>query len=164
MSVSLLDSCQTQQTAPTRVELLDTYRAARAVEAALQIGVSYQDFSQLLLAFSKGLLLLQDRVSVGDVDPNTAAIAKDYAELLTIYKDSAAVWTAEIQKRDWDEQLPVIANKYGVATAVSKRPGSPIPYVGYEAIRQATWRRASELQVRLTGQVLGRTLMPVPAK
>ena len=71
----------------------------------------------------------------------------NYAKLLTMYKDSATVWGAELEKKKGGD-LSAIAVKYGASSAIREEPQAIGSYhyketvVDYEAIRQTIWEQA----------------------
>src|SRR5688572_29723901 len=64
------------------------HRAARSIDGAIAVGVSYVRFGELLQVFATELLLATDRAA-NDAD---RALVAAYSEALDAYKDSAAVW------------------------------------------------------------------------
>jgi hypothetical protein len=77
-------------------------------------------------------------------------VLDNYAKLLTMYKDSAAVWGAELEKKKGGD-LSAIAVKYGASSAIREEPQAIGSYhyketvVDYEAIRQTIWEQAGKL-------------------
>jgi hypothetical protein len=112
------------------------YESARAVQAALNVGVSYQDFGTLLSRMSAQLLLTEDRVNLYGVDQQERNAAKQYSALLAMYRDSMTVWGLEIRDAHDDPQLPALAAKYGVpdATGVPKEYGVSRQYAAFSRL------------------------------
>jgi hypothetical protein len=96
------------------------HRAARSIDGAIAVGVTYVRFGELLQVFATELLLATDRAK----DDADRALISAYSEVLDAYKDSAAVWKQanESSSQDWmkgrtfvTEPLQTIAQKYKLA-------------------------------------------------
>jgi len=160
----LFASCSTKQPT-TRSELTGVYRAARSIDGALAVGVSYGDFSTLVREFSGELLVARDQIRF-DPQANGAVlpVLDKYAEMLAMYKDSEQVWGFEIRQEKYNDALPVLAVKYGVAGAVYDRKDSTYGItstsrnVNYESIRQAIWKKASDIHEHQLAAVYGQPI------
>jgi hypothetical protein len=143
-----------------RPELAGVYRSARAIEGALGVGVTYQDFSTLVREFSKELLLARDSARYNLAPKLISSTLDKYAEVLAMYKDSEQVWSLEVRERKYDDALPVLAAKYGVPQAVYESKNSyagTTKEVNFEMIRQAIWEQTSKLQEQQIAIVYGFT-------
>jgi hypothetical protein len=156
-----LCGCTTNKHEPS-VEVRPVYRSARAIEGALLVGISYGEFGTLVREMSKELVLARDRVKFsGASDPLSARILDKYGALLEMYKDSATVWQLQIQEKTYADELPALANKYGVSSAVVDRTDrsfgitSHPRYVNYDQIREAIWSKATRFQEELLPEVYG---------
>lgn len=97
------------------------YRAGRAIEGAISVGVSYVEFGNLLRTFSTELLIATDKAkSKADKDMVAA-----YGDLLLTYKESATLWKAQIDssKYEWlrgripvNAEIGPIVAKYNLTT------------------------------------------------
>jgi hypothetical protein len=156
-----MSSCSSQRNTPIRAEVAGVYSAARAIEGALTVGVTYAEFGTMLREFSKELTVARDRLKYDSgVDWTIKPILERYGELLVMYKDSATVWGFQIQDKKYASELPVIAAEYGVSSAVRKeKAGTYVKYtetvVDYDTIRQAIWERATKLQDEQVSAVYG---------
>lgn len=160
----LLSACaqsRIQQPAPPQPLFPDLYRSARAVDAALGVGVLYADYSTLVRRMSEELVLTGDRVrfdpSAG-ADARSKRVFENYGRLLELYKDAGRVWSLEIQDRKFASELPQLAKKYGVTGAIGG--GEYIRTVDFESIRQTIWSKATALQEQQTADVFGRYAPP----
>jgi hypothetical protein len=101
---------------PDATKFEASYRAGKALEKALAIGVSYKDFDGLLQAFSTELLTTKDRV----ISPPEQTLLEGYTEVLTTYQDSRVLW------KEQDDQ----ALKYGWANTPERNPAGLIVVEG----------------------------------
>ena len=153
-----------QSARAVRPELKGVYHAARAIEGALAVAVTIADFGVLIREMSKELLLARDRAKYATLapDPDVQKFLVKYGELLDMYKDSAKVWQLQIEDKKYDNDLPGIAAKYGMSSAIGewkdRRFGttSTEKYVDYDRIRQAIWAKASTIQEEQTAEAYGR--------
>jgi hypothetical protein len=153
-SICLICGCSRPAT-ESRPLLWGVYQSARAIEAALSVGVTLTDFNALVRDMSKELFLARDHLKFNA--PEDAAALKTlerYGELLGMYHDSAKVWQLQIESRSHDPELPAIAEKYGLQSAI--RGWKDERQVDFDAIRQAIWSQASELQEEQVANVLAR--------
>jgi len=157
--VVLLAACGSlKQQSDTRPELNGVYRAARAIEGALAVGVTYQDFSTLVREFSKELLLARDSARYNSAPKLISSTLDKYAEVLAMYKDSEQVWSLEVREKKYDDALPGLAAKYGVPQAIYQPKDHPYDItVNFEMIRQAIWEQASKLHEQQIPIVYGYT-------
>ena len=88
-------------------------------------------------------------------------IIDKYGALLEMYKDSATLWQLQIQEKTYADELPRLANKYGVSFAVEDRTDRSFGitthprYVHYDQIREAIWSKATRFQEELLSDVYG---------
>jgi hypothetical protein len=125
-------------------ELRPLYESARAVQAALNVGVSYQDFGALLTRMSTQLLLIEDRAKFSGIDRQERDAAKQYSAILDMYRDSATVSGLEIRDNHYDPQLPSLAAKHGVPDATGIYRDTQ--YAAFARIREAIWKKAAIVQ------------------
>jgi cytochrome c2 len=122
-------------------------RAGRAIQGALQSGVSYPRFTELLQAFSTEVLVAQDKVN-SDVETE---LVKSYSDAFSIYSDSAELWRAfnsyslegcysgHVALNSMTES---IIDKYGIyASTCEGDYGRPKRSVSKDAFKDI-WRRA----------------------
>jgi hypothetical protein len=93
---------------PDATKFEAAYRAGKALERALAIGVAYKDFEGLLQALSSELLITKDRVTT----PPEQTLLEGYTEVLTTYQDSRVLWKEQTEQ----------ALKYGWANAPERNP------------------------------------------
>jgi hypothetical protein len=93
---------------PDAAKFEAAYRAEKAMEGALSIGVAYKDFDRLLQAFASELLITKDRVTT----PPEQTLFEGYTEVLTTYQDSRLLWKEQVDQ----------ALKYGWANAPERNP------------------------------------------
>jgi hypothetical protein len=140
--------------------LRDVYRSARSIQAALEVGTSYPEFSSLVIGFSRELKFLDDKVALEPsvLPPEAPVVAKRYRELLEIYHDAAVVWSMEIRDQKQSQELQGLAKKYAVPEAIRMYPqlSSVVENVNYDAIRQSAWRKADQIQAQITPILFGR--------
>jgi hypothetical protein len=140
-----------------RNEIAAPYRSVRAIEASLMVGVSYLEYSNLVSALSREVLLSNDLVLF---DPtcgrDSRRILKTYSDILAMYKDAGEVWHAELKKDDYGQSLADIARKYNMQGALFERT------VHFEQIRQAIWERAGSTHEKLLPSVYGAPLPSTP--
>jgi hypothetical protein len=79
-----LAGCNTLPT--VKPELRPLYESARAVEGALNVGVSYQDFGALLTRMSTQLVLMEDRAKFSGIDNRERDAAAHDARLVQKYR------------------------------------------------------------------------------
>ena len=126
------------------------YRSARSVEGAIAVGVSYVKFGEILQVFATELLIAKDAAK----DDSDRALVAAYAEVLDVYKDSAAIWKQanESAGEEWmkgrtfvTETLQPIATKYKLPTK-GRTPGRDRAYLFVRSTpmpcrRSGSWRR-----------------------
>lgn len=149
---ALLCACLRDKEQP-RPEIRSVYRAARTIEAALAVGINLPEFGTLTREMSKEVLLARDQLRFNAPgDASSLKILEKYGEMLVMYQDSAKVWQLQIQDKKYDPELPAIAARYGMASAIREWKDRSYGItttekrVDYDAIRQAIWSRASKLQ------------------
>ena len=88
-----------KQTEKEVIDKLDTTkfdgvnRASKKVEASMNIGISYQQFGELLQNLATEILIARDKISTD----REKAILGRYSEALDIYKDSHLLWKYKIE-------------------------------------------------------------------
>jgi hypothetical protein len=89
------------------------YRASKAVEGAIGVGVTYQEFGKLLQSFSTELSIANDRPR----SPEEQQLVNRYTEALNVLVDSATVWKKKIQSSSdtWKGQIlyKIVSNPVG---------------------------------------------------
>lgn len=158
-----------QNARDVRPELKGVYQAARGIEGALAVGVSYGDFATLVREMSKEMLLARDKAKYASMDSQSAQLLDKYGELLAMYTDSATVWQLQIQGAREHDELAGIAAKYGVPI------GNELKYMKTrymscsdfpsgssvnpcDRIRETIWAQASKIQEQQTAAVYGRLI------
>ena len=127
------------------------YRAAKAVDGAIAVGVNYQKFGGLLQDLSTELSIANDKAK-SDTEKE---LLKRYSEVLTTYQDSANVWKGKIEgaRYDWipsgqvylENELRPIVTKYSLPTEshVIQTTGHNFETISENAI-QVIWRKGHE--------------------
>lgn len=127
------------------------YRAAKAIEGSVAVGVNYQKFGELLQNLSTELSIANDKAK----SDNEKELLKHYRDALTAYQESATVWKIKIgsARYDWipageiyveDELRPIIA-KYSLPTKprVLRATGHKFQTISGDAM-QTIWVKAHE--------------------
>ena len=125
MLIVALVACK--DTGPTRQQTYEKlYRAGRAVEGAISVGVSYADLGTLVRELSTEVLIAGDLAKT-ETDKQMVAA---YRDAMLTYKDSLTVWKGQIEsaKYEWlegqiplDQEIAPIATKYDLP----QRPVTP---------------------------------------
>jgi hypothetical protein len=157
----MLTSCGTPKQQSTVLELVGVYRAARSIEGALAVGVTYSEFGTLIRKFSTELLLARDQAKFDPVvSRGLTPVLDKYTDLLMMYKDSSTVWGLELEKKT-NKDLPIIAARYGASSTIREEPRSIGSYhyketiADYEVIRQTIWEQAGKLHEQQIAIVYG---------
>lgn len=166
--------CMPQKTTTgLRPEISGPYRASRAIEAALSVGVSYVDFAGLVQALAREVMLAADSVRFDPtIDRRLIPVIERYQRLSAMYHDSEQIWGFEIRKEQYDASIPVIAQKYGLTSAITEiKHGPPYAYtekvIAYARIRQGIWEQATKVHEENLSVVFGGPLpepSPIKAK
>jgi hypothetical protein len=165
----LLVGCIHQAPRDVDPAIRGVYEASRAIEGALAVGVTYPDFGTLIRDMSKQLLLARDRLKYGAIASDAAVpkILGKYGELLIMYQDSAKVWQLQIQEKGkYDSELPAIAAKYGVSSAIREWKDRSYgittteKQIDYDRIRQAIWEKSSRVQEEQAAEAYGTPVAP----
>ncbi len=152
-----------------RPEIAGPYRATRAIEAALSVGVTYGDFAGLVQSLARELMLASDSVRFDPtIDRRFIPVIERYQRLLAMYHDSEQMWGFEIRKDTYDAAIPAIAQKYGFAGAITEiKHGPPYSYtekvIAYQKIRQGIWEQATRVHEENMSVVFGGPLPEVSA-
>jgi len=82
----------------------EIYRAAKAVHAAIAVGVSYIKFTELLQEFATELSILRDKTVIVE----EVALAGLFEKALSAYHDSRVLWGHKIRASDdlWENEIP----------------------------------------------------------
>jgi hypothetical protein len=91
VAIALAGCQQSRETAQQRYVPL--YRAARTLDAALEVGVPYVEYGQLVQRLSTEVLVASDHAMADE----EREMVKAYETALTAYKDSLSVWRAKIE-------------------------------------------------------------------
>jgi len=157
----MLTSCGTPKQQNALPELVGVYHAARSIEGALAVGVTYPEFGTLIRKFSTELILARDQAKFDPpVSPGVTQVLDNYGKLLIMYKDSSTVWGLELEKKT-NGDLPTIAAKYGASSAIREEPRAIGSYryketiADYEALRQTIWEQAGRLHEQQIPVVYG---------
>jgi len=123
------------------------YRAAKATEAAANVGVNYQEFGKLVQNLATEVSIAKDRAST----PDESNLVSMYAGVLDSYKDSLAIWKAKIDLAGKDfpfkgaipcvGEIATIASKYELPPI--EWPAGGIPLIPDECL-QYLWVSASD--------------------
>jgi hypothetical protein len=131
-------------------DVAPVYRAARALEASLQIGVNYNRFTEKVDQLATEVDIYEQQVAhVG----GSAEFAKDFRELLTLYSDSAKVWGNDIERGSANENVRKIAIANGVTLIPGAYTHESFPF---DELRQKLWAKAADKQERLSKAVWAR--------
>lgn len=95
-----------------------TYRAAKAVESAANVGVNYQRFSEVVQAFTTELSIAKDKAT----SDKERELVSSYTKALDPYRDSLTVWAWKI------EHGPVLTSYNDVRLADFMRKYNVTPY------------------------------------
>ncbi len=140
----------------------DLNRAAKAIQGATVVGVSYQKFGELLQNLSTEISIANDKTK-SDIEKE---LLKAYIDVLTMYHESATIWKHNIKsaKYDWipsgqipiERELQPIISKYSLLTDLQIDPisGSNIYTISENAI-QLIWGKANEHLEKATQLYLG---------
>jgi hypothetical protein len=156
----LLASCNGVKEQGTRPALTGVYKAARSIEGALAVGVTYPEYGTLIRNFSTELLMARDHTRFDMASRDLTAVLDKYTDLLIMYKDSSTVWGLQIEKKT-NVDLSSIAAKYGMSSAIREVPMAVGSYkyketvADYETIRQTIWERAGKLHEQQLAIVYG---------
>jgi hypothetical protein len=142
------------------------YRAAKSVEGAIAVGVTYQTFGELLQSLATEVLIAGDRANS---DEEKALVAA-YAELLTNYKDSSTIWKHQIEssKYEWAKDQIVVGDELVPVAAKYKLPVTELTAYGakWKALpadsTQRVWVVAGEQATKATRLYYG-TPAPLPS-
>jgi hypothetical protein len=89
-----------QQQQQLQKDLDGVYRAGKAIEGALQVGVNPQQFGELLIKMSSEIEIVRDKVRYEPFDKASEAATIDaFAEALQTYKDAYQVWGTYVQAK-----------------------------------------------------------------
>ena len=72
-------------------------RAAKAIEAALQVGVNYQKFGDLVQGFATEILILKNELKNDEENK----LVTSYNEALYIFIDSSKVWKHKVESSSY---------------------------------------------------------------
>jgi hypothetical protein len=89
------------------------YRAGKAIEAAMPIGVDYSHMGELIQRFATELSIAADQA---DTEQEKEVIAA-YEDGLSAYRDSMTVWGWQLGQRlapYRDERIPTLMKEYSV--------------------------------------------------
>lgn len=94
------------------------YRAAKAIEGAIAVGITYPKFGELLQNLSTEISIANDKAK-SDTEKE---LLKSYFEVLTTFQESSTVWKYKIEgsRYDWipkgqifvEDELRPIIEKY----------------------------------------------------
>lgn len=138
------------------------HRAAKAIQGATAVGVSYQKLQELLQNLSTEISIENDK-TMSDLEKE---LLKGYVDVLMMYHESFIVWEHKIEgaKYDWmpsgqifvEEVLRPIISKYSLPTKqhVSRTTGSKFDIISEDSI-QVIWGKANERLEKTTKLYLG---------
>ena len=103
----------------------DLNRSAKAIEGAVAVGVDLSKFGELLQNFSTEIAITRDKVKN---EKETRLLAL-YGAALEAYRDSAALWAAEVAGDEAQRMANMIAVPPDLASSLSRYgiPGLNIP-------------------------------------
>lgn len=127
------------------------YRTAKAIQGSIEVGVSYDKFTELLQSLSTELSIANDKAK----SEKERELLKSYSEVLACYHESAIVWKNRIDSdRYWyipareifveDELKPIVA-KYSLPTKTHVFPYMKRKYQTIQGSSlQLIWEKAAE--------------------
>lgn len=124
---------------PIRAELFEpVYRAAKSIQSATTVGVTYAAHGDLLRALAAEIEIVKGRAE----SPEEVAVVADLEKAVEAYKDSATIFGLKVRHGPviapyQDIEIVALAKKYGVDA------GEHGNYFA-ESILQLAWVRASE--------------------
>lgn len=159
MALSLLVGCSPKI---DQKKYENLHRAAKAIEGATAVGVSYQKFGELLQNLSTEISIAKDKVK-SDAEKE---LLKQYLDVLMTYHESATVWKHKIEgaRYDWiprgqvyvESELQPIISKYSLPTEshVIRITAHKFQTISENAI-QLIWDKAHESLEKATKLYLG---------
>ena len=138
------------------------HRAAKAIQGATAVGVSYQKFGELLQNLSTEISIANDKAK-SDIEKE---LLKGYVDVLMTYHESATVWKHKIEgaRYDWipsgqvyvERELQPIVSKYSLPTEkhVIRITGHKFDTISEDSI-QVIWGKANEHLEKTTKLYLG---------
>jgi len=122
-----------QSESRSATEIHSLYLSARKVSAAVETGVTFGQYSQILTDATAQLQVAQDSQPS---DPKQQQVLARYSVLLEKYQDALYVWNLAIQGGKGDEpKLIAIQTKFGI------RPGRQGNL--FEDIRNQLWQQCA---------------------
>lgn len=127
------------------------YRAAKAIEGSIAVGVNYQKFGELLQNLSTEISIANDKAK----SDSEKELLKHYLDALTAYRESATVWKNKIGSARYDfiptgqiyveDELRPIVKKYSLPTKphVIRITGAKFDTISGDAV-QTIWTKAHE--------------------
>jgi hypothetical protein len=116
----------------------------------------------LVRELSKHLFYARDRLEFGRPVADALTVAQlldKYAEILSMYQDSALVWQLEISNRRHAPKLELIATEYGARGAIQK-DADGFRVVNFEEIQRKIWTKATSTHEQYLGHVFGAVPLP----
>lgn len=130
-----LSGCSRVQQAPqpqvNQAKFEGLYRAGKTVDAAVGVSVTLPKFRELVQAFATELSIAKDRASVAE----ERRLVDLYADALNVYRDSLALWDAQIDQHSKIADFNAGLLCYGDVQEIAARYGLPCVEYGPDGMK-----------------------------